>query len=79
MKTPNVGALWIHEIKDEVTGNEHVYMTGYLDFGVFGRVKIMLHSNMHKMKNAQPDYIVRLCDQTEQPAPFFDTMQRRES
>ena len=41
MKTPNVGALWVHEVKDEVTGNEHVYMTGYLDFGVFGRVKII--------------------------------------
>lgn len=62
MKVINVGALWLHKKTDEATGNTKEWCTGYLELGLFGRVRIAMHSNTKKMNGSHPDYIITRCD-----------------
>lgn len=53
-----IGALWIKEYEKD--GKKRKMMSGELDLGVLGAVKIAVFKNEKKEKDNQPDYRIVL-------------------
>ena len=58
-----VGALWINEFEKD--GKKRKMMSGELDLGALGTVKIAVFKNEKKEKDNQPDYKIVVNDNSE--------------
>ena len=58
-----VGALWIKEFEKD--GKKRKMMSGELDLGALGTVKIAVFKNEKKEKDNQPDYKIVVNDNSE--------------
>jgi hypothetical protein len=68
VKISNVGALWVHYKEDKRTGNQTAYMTGYIDAGIFGKIRIAVFENQfktYKEDDRKPDYTIVLSEQQD--------------
>jgi len=56
-----IGALWKNKSKD---GNKP-FLSGLIDTGLLGRIRVAVFKNELKEKNEQPDYHILLSDPPE--------------
>ena len=55
----NIGALWFND-----QGGSDFYLSGYIELGILGRIRIYVYSNVAENRNAKaPHYVIKIGEQ----------------